>query len=352
MNVSEVFSKNDSISVYMNASSMESFSLLEKDKKEKKVLALTVFIFLAVGILGNLLALIKLARKRNFSNSSYTLMLRFLISNNLIGLVGVTTMVIATRILSKNITMEYSRWFCACWVVFRYFGMSSGCIAVIMSIDRFMILSHPVFYREHFSRRFIRNAIIGLTFVAGIITFLPFFGFGIYFDDETKKCLRYREAKTLSDRGYAILFLIFGSLICITIVTCNTFVMKAILYKNRSRRISNSSSSSSQSSLTKASSVDIKFSKLMAFLSLTFVICWMPQMVSIILALKPNPLPENHWFFNLADKLIALLFTLDPYIYVLSGKNLIQCWCWCWPKRSLRLRNQVSSNNNTIDYSL
>ncbi|XP_055841983.1 prostaglandin E2 receptor EP2 subtype-like [Episyrphus balteatus] len=341
---SQVFLKNDSSGVNANASFQSSLV-----KKDKKMLIAIIFVFLSIGILGNFLALVKLARKRRYNNGSYTLMLRCLTANNLIGLMGVSTMVIVKRTVPPNILLEYNHWFCASWVVFRFFGISSGCIAMIMSIDRYIILNHPVIYQEHFTRKFNRNAILALTLVAGIITFFPLFGFGIYFNDESRQCLRYREAKTLRDRAYAILFLVFGSLICITIVTCNTFVIRAILYKKR-RRFSNSSSSSSQSSLTKALDINIKFSKLMAFLSLIFVICWMPQMISIVLALKTNPLPKEHWFFKLAEALIALLFTLDPYVYVLSGRNLLNCWC-CRSKKSSSIQNQIRINNS-IDCSL
>lgn len=333
-----------------NVSSDAKFQTLDKKEQQKMLMPIVVLVFLFVGILGNFLALVKLTRKRCYINGSYTLMLRCLIANNLIGLMGIATMYIAKRSISQHLMPEYSRWFCASWVIFRFFGLSSGCIAAIMSIDRYIILKHPVYYHEHLTRNFNRNAILALTLLAGIITFFPLFGFGIYFDEKTKQCLRYKEAKTQQDRAYAILFLIFGCIICSTIVTCNTFVVKAILFK-RWRRISNSSSSSS---LSKPSDVDIKFSKLIIFLSLIFVVCWMPQMISIVLALKANPLPHEHWFYKIADLLTALLFTLDPYVYVLSGKNLVQCCSCRWRRRRMLVpdRDQTGIDDGTVDLDL
>lgn len=264
---------------------------------------------------------------------------------------GVLVLVIAKRSISKHLIPEYSQWFCASWLIFRFFGLSSGCIAVIMSIDRYIVLNHPIFYHENLTRKFNRNAILALTLVAGIITFFPLFGFGIYFDEKTKQCLRYREATNQQDRAYAILFLIFGSIICLTIVTCNTFVIRALLYK-KPKRLSITCALSSQSSLSTPSDVDVKFSKLMALLSLIFVVCWMPQMISIILALKSNPLPHEHWFYKIADLLTALLFTLDPYIYVLSGKNFANCWSCRWRRRQRQSSPDEIRINNTLPVDL
>lgn len=57
----------------------------------------------------------------------------------------------------------------------------------------------------------------------------------------------------------------------------------------------------------------------MTFLSISFVVCWLPQMTCIILAQY-----FSHWesfhkpFCIVADLLMVLHFIIDPYIYVLA----------------------------------
>lgn len=123
-------------------------------------------------------------------------------------------------------------------------------------------------------------------------------------------------------RNYLFYFLFAGTLLCVVIVACNLFVTRVLCFIGRTRttqrhmtydmvnrcekgsvaQIDAESSSgttlyqhnhhqNSQThipqyhhtnsvTLTAAASPDeIKFAKLMLFLSISFVICWMPQMV-------------------------------------------------------------------------
>ena len=52
-----------------------------------------------------------------------------------------------------------------------------------------------------------------LILIATLITFLPLTGFGVYFDEDEQKCLRYRDATSILDISYAYLFMIFGKII-------------------------------------------------------------------------------------------------------------------------------------------
>lgn len=63
---------------------------------------------------------------------------------------------------------------------------------------------------QHITYNVVRKTINGLIFIATIITFLPFIGFGTYFDEEKRECRRYRDAETLWDKSYAVLFMAFG----------------------------------------------------------------------------------------------------------------------------------------------
>ncbi|XP_049313571.1 prostaglandin E2 receptor EP2 subtype [Bactrocera dorsalis] len=306
-------------------------------------------IVLLLGVIGNSLALAILARKKATKNSKYTLLLRCLVSNNLIGLLGILTTLMLKIYVPEDEFKAYVRWDCTLKVLCRFFGLSSGCIAAVMAIERFMALARPFIYHKHITYALVRKTINILVIIAVVVTFLPFTGFGAYIDESNPtnpKCLRYRDAEGFWNKTYSVLFMSFGTLLCVVIVACNLFVMRALCVISRKRAskrhihydtlqrekgsiqwIEGKSSSSGSSlyhrsnsgTMTANTSPDeIKFAKLMAFLSISFVICWMPQMIAIPMAILPNRVPKAHPFFILADVLTALNFTFDPYIYVIS----------------------------------
>uniref|UniRef100_A0A1B0FHF4 G-protein coupled receptors family 1 profile domain-containing protein n=1 Tax=Glossina morsitans morsitans TaxID=37546 RepID=A0A1B0FHF4_GLOMM len=305
-------------------------------------------IVIVLGVVGNFLALVILARKKATKHSKYTFMLRCLSTNNFIGLLGMLSTLVLKIYLPQDVFKQYIKWDCVGKVIWRFFGLSSGCIAAVMAIERWMALARPFIYHKHITYELVRKTIKSLILLAVIITFLPFFGFGAYVDDSDPtniKCLRYRDADGFWNKTYSVLFMLFGTLLCVVIVACNLFVTRVLCFIGRSRttkrymsydmvnrseksstvHIDGESSSgtslyqhhqhpdggsrngtqtshyphSNNVTLTAAASPDeIKFAKLMLFLSISFVICWMPQMV--------------------ADMLMALHFTSDPYVYVLS----------------------------------
>uniref|UniRef100_W8B449 Prostacyclin receptor n=3 Tax=Ceratitis capitata TaxID=7213 RepID=W8B449_CERCA len=346
-------------------------------------------IVLMLGVIGNSLALIILARKKATKNSKYTLMLRCLASNNLIGLLGMLSTMLLKIYIPEDKFKAYVRWDCTLKVLCRFFGLSSGCIAAVMAIERFMALARPFIYHKHITYELVRKTINSLVLIAVVITFLPFTGFGAYIDEsdpENPKCLRYRDAEGFWNKAYSVLFMLFGILLCVVIVGCNLFVTRVLCFIGRTRttkrhmhydlvnrekgstsRIEgdpNSGSalyhhSNSVTMTADASPDEIKFAKLMAFLSISFVICWMPQLIAIPLAILPNRVPKAHPFFILADVLMALHFTSDPYIYVLSRTKhsyilgcIKRCRCELRRTQSVQSRLRTTVDQTTSECGL
>ncbi|XP_034483605.1 prostacyclin receptor [Drosophila innubila] len=325
-------------------------------------------IVLGLGVLGNSLALIILARKKHNKNSKYTFMLRCLATNDLVGLLGMFTAALLNSIFKvEEQSQSVVHLNCIAHVVWRFFGVSSGCIAAVMAAERCMALARPFIYHKHITYELIQRTIQCILVVALIVTFLPFFGFGAYIDKSNPdklQCIRYRDATGIMNNSYSILFMVFGCLLAVVIVVCNLFVARVLWIVGRSRttkrhmhynlvnreqsvrsidpetssgttlyqtQFSNHNvppprqfhHSNSVTMTSQTSPDEIKFAKLMAFLSLSFVICWMPQMIAIPLAIRENRVPKKHVFFLFADVLMAIHFTLDPYIYVLSRTKCI-----------------------------
>ena len=251
---------------------------------------------------------------------------------------------------------------------------------------------------QYVTDKLIRKSIFILWGIGAFITFLPLFGFGVYFDERKQTCVRYRSATEPIDVAYAYLFFAvgklslcscwlfgfqfakpilytnsfpLGTLLCVGIVICNLSVRK-VLYQshrkmcrqfgsikptpmlNRSMSQTPKSSSFTDSNIIRMfnepTTEEIRFAKLMTVLSVFFIICWLPQMVSKGVDLPKNRSPaievfpsllvylpqisiillqqlsaamklKLSWVFRVSDILILVHFMLDPYIYVLLKKS-------------------------------
>lgn len=52
--------------------------------------------------------------------------------------------------LPQDVFKQYIKWDCVGKVIWRFFGLSSGCIAAVMAIERWMALARPFIYHKVF----------------------------------------------------------------------------------------------------------------------------------------------------------------------------------------------------------
>ncbi|VVC45064.1 GPCR, rhodopsin-like, 7TM,G protein-coupled receptor, rhodopsin-like [Cinara cedri] len=275
-----------------------------------------------VGIFGNLLALFILHRTRASSNQKHGFMLRCLATNDCIALTG---MLIQMYVALYWPSIVGSIWACRFRVLWRFFGLGSGCVAIIMAVERWLALTKPFFYQKHISLRLLKRIMIMLWLGVLCLVCAPFFGFGLYWDSDKSQCIRYRNAKKPLDVLYAYLYFSYGVFLCIAIVYTNTAVMKALCMKDNPHSVL--MRRASRGNLTNAATREERaFGWLMFLLCVAFLICWVPQMICIPLArfvdeskIKPVSIA--------ADLLIAMHFALDPYLYVLQHWTLVKSIC-------------------------
>ncbi|XP_025199103.1 prostaglandin E2 receptor EP4 subtype-like [Melanaphis sacchari] len=298
-----------------------------------------------VGIFGNLLALFILHRTRSSSNQKHGFMLRCLATNDCIALAGMLIqMVVGVRWPGT----KYNVWSCRIRVLWRFFGLGSGCVAIVMAVERWLALTKPFFYQKHISLRLLKRMMVILWLGVLCLVCAPYFGFGLYWDDKSSTCVRYRNAKKPLDVLYAYLYFGHGVFLCFAIVYTNLAVMKALCMKdsphNHSvlmRRISRGSSLTCNATTKE----ERAFGWLMVLLCVAFVTCWVPQMIAI---------PLSRWFivdeskvkpfFIAADMLLAMHFALDPYLYVLQHWTLVKSIC-------LRPKNKKNANGGSMSVS-
>lgn len=104
-----------------------------------------VTISYTVGIFGNLLALLILHRTRSSSNQKHGFMLRCLATNDCIALTGMLVQMYVSLFWPDT---TKSVWSCRFRVLWRFFGLGSGCVAIIMAVERWLALTKPFFYQK------------------------------------------------------------------------------------------------------------------------------------------------------------------------------------------------------------
>ncbi|XP_023231757.1 uncharacterized protein LOC111631687, partial [Centruroides sculpturatus] len=224
------------------------------------------------------------------------------------------------------------------------------------------------FFFQQVTYKLIKRAIFSLWIVVLILDCLPFVGFGVYY--EKSECTRYKNATKAKDIAYAYVIFVFGMFLCVVIVCCNLAVVRVLcrMGKKNLERLGRTAmrKDSNELSFNHTTPEEVSFAKLMIMICVFFVICWVPQLITIIIAqMKPNT--KINLFYKIADGCIALNFTLDPIVYVLSRKphrkglrKLLKPICHlCWPQTnrnsSIRSNTQELSkstkevNQNSLD---
>lgn len=98
-----------------------------------------------IGIFGNLMALFILHRTRSSSNQKHGFMLRCLATNDCIALTGMLVLMFVGMYWPETKT---NVWSCRFRVLWRFFGLGSGCVAIVMAVERWLALTKPFFYQK------------------------------------------------------------------------------------------------------------------------------------------------------------------------------------------------------------
>ncbi|KAE9523533.1 hypothetical protein AGLY_016085 [Aphis glycines] len=300
-----------------------------------------------IGIFGNLLELFILYRTRSSSNQKHVFMLRCMATNDLIVVVALLVQVCVN--FKRPDYMRNHVWSCRLRVVWRFFMLYSGCLAMVMAIERWVALTKPFFfYQNNISLRQLKLMVVILWFGEFCLVCAPIFGFGLYWDEKLSLCVRYRYAKKPLDVLYAYLYFCHGVFLCSTIAYTNLAVMKALCMKdslqnkhNGTMRRSNRESSLTFNTITKE---ERSFGRLMFLLCVAFVTCWVPQMISIPLTRFVEDESRVLPFTIAGDILLAIHFPLDPFLYVLQQWTLVKSVCFS----ELRPKNKENANDGRI----
>ncbi|XP_050314649.1 prostacyclin receptor isoform X2 [Anthonomus grandis grandis] len=304
------------------------------------IIRVLVTISFLIGIVGNSIALVILKRSAKRRNKKHVLMLRWLAVNDLTAAIG---MLLTTNLRRYQVLPEYGT--CTALVLIRGFGLGSGIVALIMALERWFALTRPFLYHKLVTYDVLKRTLCCLWLSALLLTYSPLFGFGQYYNFENQTCTRYRFATVPKHQIYAWLNFAVGCLVCFCIALCNIAVvleLSKIRSQNRVvvRRISRSLMVNNRTGCPRHHQTpeEVAFAKLMAYISVIFCLCWLPQMITIPLAQFSINTKGADIFMKVADMMMAFYFTLDPFVYVLQRYiekgTLGLPWCFLSRRKS------------------
>jgi hypothetical protein len=114
------------------------------------------------------------------------------------------------RFANVQLYRDNHRLACFTLLLWRFFGLSSGCVAFLMAIERYFALTKPFLYCKHFTNGLVKRLIFIQWTLVAILISAPVYGFGQFHDEKDKKCTRYRDATEPLNVVYAYIFFFVG----------------------------------------------------------------------------------------------------------------------------------------------
>lgn len=99
-----------------------------------------------LGILANTLAFITLCqRSTRPNNQKHRMMLKCLTANDLTAMLGMLILMYLQLYLPMAKTSQF---LCGVRVLWRVFGLGSGCVTVVMAVERYLAITKPFLYQK------------------------------------------------------------------------------------------------------------------------------------------------------------------------------------------------------------
>lgn len=161
--------------------------------------------------------------------------------------------------------------------------LASGLIVTFMAIDRFLAHRAPFFHRQCISFKSAKRVIIGIFLFSIIISALPLLGFGSFSLSTSRTYCTIIVSKPI-DKVYNYFLVTIGLLMVCVVTMSNLNVLYYILKRKRSARNLKGTKSKfkkvNETKKTAAEKVQEQYQRMMVVISILFLICWTPFLVS------------------------------------------------------------------------
>ncbi|XP_068697845.1 prostacyclin receptor-like [Montipora foliosa] len=277
-------------------------------------------VLIASGLIGCSLSLLALGRDFFLGKTLPAIFIGALVWVDFIG-------VFSTAVLVFNGLVQGEKWLsgspqCAIQGFFTTaFGMSSGAVVTIMSLDRFASLHCPFLYNKYASPKLARVFCILLTLFCTILASLPFMNVGDYVLNENSQSFCHFDLFPADRAGFYFLLGLatFGVLLTSVMTFCNIFVFIVVLRIKRRMSKLLPCEMNARRALRCAFRQEERMAKLVALVSVVFLVTWLPVTIRIFCNTLRLHLSQN--MDNLSFRLVMVNFLLDPFTYVLFTRG-------------------------------
>uniref|UniRef100_A0A8D0HJH8 Prostaglandin E2 receptor EP3 subtype n=1 Tax=Sphenodon punctatus TaxID=8508 RepID=A0A8D0HJH8_SPHPU len=299
------------------------------------------------GMVGNALAMLLVYRayqkKENKRKKSFLLCIGSLALTDLTGQLLTSPVVISVYLANRDWDrVDPSRTLCAFFgLTMTVFGLCPLFIASAMAIERTLAIRAPHWYASHMKTRATRSGLLGVCLAVLVFALLPIAGVGEYtlqwpgtwcFISTREDSLHRLAGNTF----FASTFAFLGLLSLLVTVGCNVATIVALVSRCRTK------TSASQSRKQWGRITMETLFQLLGIMCVLFA-CWSPLliiMLKMIFSHTSVDKCQTPWhtvqsaelqnecnFFLTAVRLASLNQILDPWVYLLLRKILLQKFC-------------------------
>ncbi|NXD88303.1 PE2R3 protein, partial [Halcyon senegalensis] len=321
------------------------------------------------GIVGNGLAMLLVFRsyraKESRRKRSFLLCIGSLALTDLLGQLLTSPIVISVYVANRSWeAVDPSNHLCAFFgFSMTVFGLCPLFIASAMAVERTLAIRAPHWYASHMKTRVTKTVLVGIWLAGLAFALLPIAGLGQYVLQwpGTWCFISTGDSQLTGSIFFACTFAILGLLSLVVTVACNLATIEALVSRCRTKA---TASRSSKQWGRIAMETLIQLLGIMCVLSA----CWSPLLIMMLKMIfshtsfehcKRFPseaqgagLHKECNFFLTAVRLASLNQILDPWVYLLLRKILLQKFCQAanavskcsnneWKERSITLTEEI-----------
>ncbi|XP_014670740.1 PREDICTED: prostaglandin E2 receptor EP4 subtype-like [Priapulus caudatus] len=290
-----------------------------------------IITFLA-GIVGNIIALAVLRRTRaDVSRGIFYVLVGALVVTDLVG--QLLTTPIPLLVYVNGLRWVGGDGVCRAHAfVMMCAGLMTPAIVCTMAVERYMCLKRPYFYQTNCTRRRARVYLAALCAFTVLLAACPLLGWGATaLQYPGTWCFVDSSASRPADVAYTYVYALYTLATIGVTVWCNVAVIGVLLKLRRRRTRENSPSeqtnfgggggSGGGGGGKRPRGVEMQMVVLLVAITLTFIVCWSPLMIEIILS-QSSGLQHQHLSL-MAIRLASINQILDPWLYILFRKTLL-----------------------------
>uniref|UniRef100_A0A672J2P4 Prostaglandin E2 receptor EP4 subtype-like n=1 Tax=Salarias fasciatus TaxID=181472 RepID=A0A672J2P4_SALFA len=316
----------------------------------------------AVGVLGNLIAIVVLciSKKEQKETTFYTLVCGMAITD-LLGTCFTSPVVIATYVANRWPGGALLCHFFSFSMLF--FGSAGMSILCAMAVERYLAINQAYFYSQYIDRTMARFALLLAYLVNVVLCIMPSFGFGqhVRHFPGTWCFLDWRATDPV---GACYSFLYGGVMLVLIAATvlCNLAVCRSLVGMNQRTGIVRTELCEQGGSRRRfprlpsvTSAAEIQMFWLLVFMTIVFLVCSIPLVVRIFV----NQLYDPAYISaggkpDYRSDLLAIRFAsfnpiLDPWVYILCRKNLLLKGCEKLKRTVARVKDGSGDNPGWVE---